>query len=64
MTNGNSQSLPARLSIKQAADHYGVCDKTIRRKIAEGELKAYRVGKRAIRVDRESLLALEKPMFV
>jgi excisionase family DNA binding protein len=64
MSNDSIQSLPARLSIKQAAEHYGVCDKTIRRKIADGELRAYRVGKRAIRVDRDSLLALEKPMFV
>jgi excisionase family DNA binding protein len=60
----NSVALPMRLSIKQSAEHLGLSDKTIRRKIAAGELKAYRVGKRAIRVDRDSLLALEKPMFV
>jgi len=57
-------TLPPRVSIKQSAAYHGVCDKTIRRMIADGRLKAYRVGgHRMIRVDRESLLALEVPMF-
>lgn len=59
-------SLPSRLPIKRAAAHLGVCEKTIRRKIAQGQLKAYRIGgglRAPIRVDRDSLLALEVPMF-
>jgi excisionase family DNA binding protein len=40
----------------------GTCDRTIRRRIADGSLLAYRIGPRAIRVDRDSLLALARPM--
>jgi excisionase family DNA binding protein len=36
--------------------------KTIRRYIAAGRLRAYRVGPRLIRVDRESLLTLTQPV--
>ena len=54
---------PRRLgTMKQAAEALGMCDRTIRRYIADGRLTAYRVGKRAIRVDLDSLLALQKPM--
>jgi excisionase family DNA binding protein len=60
--SNNNVSLPARPSIQRAADFLGVTDRTIRRRIADGTLKAYRVGPRLIRVDRESLLALAKPM--
>ena len=28
-----------------------VCSRTVRRKVSDGELSGYRVGKRAIRVD-------------
>lgn len=66
MSSTDAHSLPSRLTIKRAAQHLGVCDKTIRRKIADGQLKAYRIGgglRSPIRVDRDSLLALEVPMF-
>lgn len=63
MTTRNVYDLPKRLSIKQAAEYQGVCGRTIRRAIADGRLQAYRVGKRTIRVDRDSLLALETPLF-
>ena len=53
-----SDKLPANVTIKQAAQHYGLCDKTVRRYIAQGRLVAFRVGARNIRVDRDSLLAL------
>lgn len=59
----SNTTIAPRLSIKQAAEYHGVCDKTIRRMIADGRLKAYRIGARTIRVDRDSLLALEVPMF-
>ncbi len=54
--------LPARATIKQAAAWAGVDEKTIRRYIASGRLKAYRVGPRLIRVDRDSLLKLARPI--
>jgi excisionase family DNA binding protein len=48
--------------MKQAAQFWGVNEKTIRRRIADGTLLAYRVGPRAIRVDRDSLLKLARPV--
>ena len=60
----DGHSVPLRPTITQAAERLNCSDKTIRRMIADGRLKAYRIGGRAtIRVDRDSLLALEKPMF-
>ncbi|WP_244601908.1 helix-turn-helix domain-containing protein [Mycobacterium pseudokansasii] len=44
-------------SIQQAAVEANVCDKTIRRWIAQGRLTAYRVGPRLIRVDLDELEA-------
>lgn len=44
---------PARrwASKEQAADYIGVCDKTLRRYIAQGIIPAHRLGKRLIRLD-------------
>jgi excisionase family DNA binding protein len=56
------ESLPARLSINQAATAFGLCDKTIRRWLSEGRIKGYRLGKRTIRIDRDSLLAVQRPI--
>jgi excisionase family DNA binding protein len=50
------------LSLKEAADMFGVSERTIRRRIAEGKLPAYRVGPRSIRVTAESAAALAKPI--
>lgn len=54
--------LPPRLSIQQAADAFGVSTKSIRRWVADGRISAYRIGSRTIRIDRDSLLAMQKPM--
>ena len=62
MPKEKQSALPELLTIQQAAVAFKTCDKTIRRRIADGSLLAYRVGPRAIRVDRDSLLALAKPM--
>jgi excisionase family DNA binding protein len=64
MSKTDDEKLPLRPSITQSAKYLNVSDKTIRRYIAAGSVKAYRVGKCTIRVDRESLMALAKPMFV
>ena len=48
-------NLPVYLSIAQAADVMGVCDKTVRRHVAAGRLRAYRCGKRLIRVRVEDI---------
>ena len=45
--------VPARrlVTLEHAADYMSVCSRTVRRKVSDGELSGYRVGKRAIRVD-------------
>lgn len=50
-----ASDLPVYISITQAADVMGVCDKTVRRHIAAGRLRAYRCGKRLIRVRVEDI---------
>jgi excisionase family DNA binding protein len=57
------EALPARPTIKQSADAFQVSDKTMRRWIRDGRVKAFRLGPRLVRVDRESLLKLaRKPL--
>uniref|UniRef100_A0AAU8GS27 Helix-turn-helix DNA binding protein n=1 Tax=Mycobacterium phage BabyBack TaxID=3158877 RepID=A0AAU8GS27_9CAUD len=51
-----------RMSISETADYLGVCPATVRRYIAEGKIKAYRLGRRLIRVDRDSVDAFMKPI--
>jgi len=48
-------NLPIYLSLLQAAALMGVCDKTVRRHIAAGRLRAYRCGKKLIRVRLEDV---------
>jgi excisionase family DNA binding protein len=48
------------ITLKQAAQWYGVSERTLRRRIAEGRLRAYRVGPRSIRVSVEDLEALAR----
>ena len=48
--------LPRLYSIKEAAPHIGVCSKTIRRWIDQGELHVHRLG-RQIRISEDDLLA-------
>ena len=57
-----TDALPPRPSIQQAAAWLGVDPKTVRRYIAQGRIKAVRIGPRLIRIERESLLALAKPI--
>ena len=54
---------PRRLtSIQAAADYADVSTRSIRRWIARGELPAYRVGPRLIRVDLDDLDRLARPI--
>jgi excisionase family DNA binding protein len=57
-----TEVLPVRPTIRQASAYLGVSDKTVRRYIASGKLLAYRIGPRLIRVDRDSLLKLARPI--
>jgi excisionase family DNA binding protein len=58
------EALPPLLRIRQAADAVGMSYNTIRRRITDGSLVAYRVGPKEIRVDRDSLLKLARSTVV
>jgi excisionase family DNA binding protein len=62
MVTNSLPQLPKHPSIRQCADYLGVDPKTVRRYIAHGRIKAFRIGPRLIRVDRESLLAFATPV--
>lgn len=49
-------------SITEAADYAGSCNRTIRRRIADGSLTGYRMGPRLIRVDLNELDAMLQPI--
>lgn len=52
----NSKSLPRKLMTQQeAAMYFGVSVRTVRRWQAEGLITAYRVGRRGIRIDADTL---------
>jgi excisionase family DNA binding protein len=46
------------LSQAEAAEYLGITDRTIRRMIAAGELPAYRMGARLLRIDAADLDAV------
>lgn len=50
------------LSLPQSADYLGVSVQSIRRRIAEGALPAFRVGPKSIRVYVDDLEALKQPI--
>jgi len=50
------------LSLDQTAHELGCSRDTVRRMIARGELKAYRVGKRLIRIRRRDLERAMRPV--
>lgn len=56
---------PELLTIEQVADYYQTSKDTVRRWIREGILPAYRIGsgRGAIRVKREDMLAILKPIL-
>ncbi|MFV0634630.1 excisionase family DNA-binding protein [Demequina sp.] len=49
-------------SIAEASDYLGCSQDTTRRMIARGEIKAYRVGPRLIRIRRHDLERALKPV--
>lgn len=53
---------PAWGTIQDAADYFQVSTKTIRRRIADGEIRATRFGPRLIRVDLETLENVGRPI--
>jgi excisionase family DNA binding protein len=60
--HSNPTGLPALLTIAQVADATGLSIKTIRRRIADHTLTAHRIGPRAIRIERDSVMQLLQPL--
>jgi len=50
------------VSLQHAAEYLGVSVKTVRRMIARGDLPAYRLGPRMIRVDLGAVDAALRPI--
>jgi len=50
------------LTLAEAAEWYGVSERTCRRRVAEGSLPAVRVGPRSIRVRVDDVAALAQPI--
>ncbi|MFY0406913.1 helix-turn-helix transcriptional regulator [Solicola sp. PLA-1-18] len=49
-------------SLSEAAQEVGVSKDTIRRRVADGTLQAFRIGPRLIRVDLDEVRALLRPI--
>ncbi len=52
--SSSESSMPKLVSLVEAAEQFGISVKTLRRRIADGTVRGYRVG-RLIRVDLNSL---------
>lgn len=51
--------MPAKLiTVRDVCQRYGLSDKTIRRKIKTGELKAFRCGPRLLKLDADAVEAV------
>jgi excisionase family DNA binding protein len=59
---GRSTGLPDLLAISQVAEATGLSTKTIRRRLADGTLRGVRIGPRAIRIERDSIVELLQPL--
>jgi excisionase family DNA binding protein len=55
-------SAPRYESLVEAAERLGVSTKTLRRRIADGSLTAYRLGPHLIRLDPAEVDALARPI--
>jgi excisionase family DNA binding protein len=55
-------NLPRQPGIRQVAKYLGTHPKTIRRRIAAGRLSAHRVGPRLLRLNRDEMLNLGRPV--
>lgn len=63
VTAHNKDALRQARDLKAAADFLGTSTKTVRRRIAQGQLPAYRIaGSRAIRIYADDLVKLLAPI--
>lgn len=54
---------PDWITLREAAERLQISEKSTRRWIADGRLKAVRIGPRMIRVDAASIAALGQPLI-
>jgi excisionase family DNA binding protein len=50
------------LTLKEAAEWYGVSERSLRRRIDDGSLRAWKIGPRSIRVAAADVEALARPV--
>ena len=55
LSDSQNQAYLDVLNVKQAAEYFGCSTDTIRNRIEDGSLPAYRMGKRLIRIKRVDL---------
>lgn len=60
--SGPRNNRPRRAKLPAAAELYGISVKTLRRRISDGSLTGYRLGKRIILVDLDELESLMSPI--
>jgi excisionase family DNA binding protein len=51
-----------KLTVRQAAERMGISARLVRRLIASGQLPAYRVGTKVIRIDSDDLRKAVQPV--
>lgn len=65
MTKRNATPLPEKLiTLREAASQLKLSVRTLERLISAGDLQAYKVGARSVRVDPEDLSGLVRPILV
>lgn len=62
MASNAEERRPKYVALADAARYTSLCERTIRRRIADGTLTGYRIGPRAIRVDLNELDAALRPI--
>ncbi|MGE2723546.1 excisionase family DNA-binding protein [Mycolicibacterium pulveris] len=55
MTTATQDPTPRRVSIRKAARHAGLDERTVRRLIDEGTIPAYQAGPRIFRIDLDEM---------
>jgi len=61
-TKSNRASSRHLIGLEEAAEIIGCHPRTIRRRIVEGQLTGYRMGKRILRVDQAEVEGLLRPI--
>lgn len=62
LCSAHRHEVDENLTVQVAAQYTNQSERTIRRRIADGSLPAYRVGPRAIRIKRDDLDQLLQPV--